>query len=84
MARLNVILTDEAPVPTSGYSQAIMQRESAGDIRLSWHGVGWLGPGQRWIRGGSAESAGQYQSSTGSGGLRPYRCHPGQCFADRH
>ena len=24
MARLNVILTDEAPVPTSGYSQAIM------------------------------------------------------------
>ena len=37
MAHLHIILTEEAPVPTSGYSQALLHGSLACDIRLSRH-----------------------------------------------
>lgn len=55
MARLRVILTDEAPVPTSGYSQAVRH----GNLLVTSGYLGTTPDGSGLVRGGFAAEARQ-------------------------
>ncbi len=55
MARLNVILTDSAPVPTSGYSQALRQ----GNLLATSGYLGTAPDGSGLVDGGFAAEARQ-------------------------